>query len=52
LFRHSDLNARDFFAASGDGLKRKQFGGVFGGPIVKDRLFFFLGYQEQPSARI
>jgi hypothetical protein len=46
FFRNSDLNGRDFFAAGSDGLKRNQFGGVFGGPIKKDKLFFFLGYQE------
>ena len=45
FFRNSDLNARDFFAAGSDGLKRNQFGGVIGGRIVKDKLFFFLGYQ-------
>jgi hypothetical protein len=45
FFRNSDLNARDFFASGGDGLKRNQFGGVLGGPIIKDKLFFFLGYE-------
>jgi hypothetical protein len=45
FFRNSDLNARDFFSAGSDGLKRNQFGGVLGGRIVKDKLFFFLGYQ-------
>jgi hypothetical protein len=45
FFRNSDLNARDFFSAGSDRLKRNQFGGTFGGPIVKDKLFFFLGYQ-------
>jgi hypothetical protein len=45
FFRNSDLNARDFFAAGSDGLKRNQFGGVLGGRIIKDKLFFFLGYQ-------
>jgi hypothetical protein len=29
-----------------DNLKRNQFGGTFGGPIMKDKLFFFLGWQD------
>jgi hypothetical protein len=29
-----------------DNLKRNQFGGVFGGPVKKDKLFFFLGWQD------
>jgi hypothetical protein len=29
-----------------DNLKRNQFGGVVGGPIKKDKLFFFLGWQD------
>ena len=52
FFRHHAMNATDPFAskdANGnrkdDGLKRNQYGATFGGPIAKDRLFFFLGYQ-------
>jgi hypothetical protein len=46
FLRNGDLNARDFFATKRDSLKRNQFGGVLGGPIVKDKLFFFGGYQR------
>jgi Carboxypeptidase regulatory-like domain len=45
FFRNYDLNGRDFFSPGADGLKRNQFGGVIGGPIKKDKLFFFLGYE-------
>src|SRR4029077_14713405 len=43
--RNYTFNARNFFATTRDSLKRNQFGGTFGGPIKRDKLFFFLGYQ-------
>jgi hypothetical protein len=43
--RNGIFNARDFFATSRDTLKRNQYGGVIGGPVVKNKLFFFGGYQ-------
>ena len=50
FLRNNALNARNFFTnaspnAAKDTLKRSQFGGVLGGRIIKDRLFFFGGYQ-------
>jgi Carboxypeptidase regulatory-like domain len=43
--RNGDLNARNFFAPTQDTLKRNQFGGTVGGPIKKNKLFAFFGYQ-------
>lgn len=45
FFRNGDLNARNFFAVVPDNLKRNQFGGTVGGPILKNKLFFFGAYQ-------
>ncbi|MBS1854618.1 MAG: TonB-dependent receptor [Acidobacteria bacterium] len=45
FLRNGDVNARNFFGTTHDSLKRNQFGGTVGGPIVKDKLFFFGGFQ-------
>src|SRR4029077_13192476 len=44
--RNYKFNARDFFALGRDTIKRNQFGGTAGGPIRKNKLFFFAGYQD------
>src|SRR5438105_1304250 len=45
-FVRNDLfNARNYFATKESTLKRNQFGGTAGGPIIRNRLFLFGGYQ-------
>src|SRR5437667_12391248 len=45
FLRNAAANGRDAFAPKNDQLKRNQFGGVLGGPLKKDKVFFFVGYQ-------
>jgi hypothetical protein len=45
FLRNGDLNARQSATPLRDSLKRSQFGGVIGGRIIRDKLFFFGGYQ-------
>src|SRR5207253_7005891 len=45
FLRNGALNARQFFAPAQDTLKRNQFGGSAGGPIIKGKLFYFGTFQ-------
>lgn len=47
FFRDTSLNARNFFGAPGQAVifHQNQFGGTVGGPIKKDKAFFFFSYQ-------
>jgi len=45
FLRNDAMDASDFSTHSVQPLKQNQFGGTFGGPIVKDRSFFFAYYE-------
>ena len=45
FIRDYHFNARNFFAPERDSLKRNQFGGTMGAPIIRNKLFIFGGYQ-------
>ena len=50
--RNAALDARNFFAPAGEPKPkyiRNQFGGAIGGPIVRDRTFFFADYEGTRS---
>ncbi len=44
-FRNTILNAQGYFNTVKPQENQNQFGGTFGGPIVKDRTFFFVSYE-------
>jgi hypothetical protein len=48
-YRSQRFAARNFFDAERQPLQRKQFGGSIGGPILKDKLFFFFNYEGDRS---
>jgi hypothetical protein len=45
FFRNKSLNARGFFDVTKPDYLQNQFGGTFGGPIKKDKTFFFASYE-------
>lgn len=45
FLRNTDLDARNFFSPQRGFYRQNQFGGTVGGPIKKNKVFFFLDYQ-------
>ncbi|MFN7993552.1 MAG: TonB-dependent receptor [Bryobacteraceae bacterium] len=45
FLRNNNMDARNFFSASRPSYQRNQFGGYVGGPIRKNKTFFFGGYE-------
>ncbi len=50
FFRNNYLDARNFFAPTADPLHRNQYGATLGGPLRKDKDFFFVYYEGQRDA--
>jgi len=48
FLRNRRLNARNFFEAATTPLVQNQFGGTLGGPVRRDKTFFFGSYQKFP----
>jgi hypothetical protein len=49
FLRNTDLDARSFFSPERSVYQQNQFGGTIGGPVVKDKVFYFGDYQGTRS---
>lgn len=45
FYRDTFLNTRNFFQQTAPKFHQNLFGGTFGGPVLRDKAFFFLSYQ-------
>ena len=46
FIRNGAVNAKGYFGTAQDPLKRNQYGGTIGGPLIHDKVFLFGGAQE------
>lgn len=51
FIRNNYLDATNFFSTKKDTLHQNQFGGTFGGPIIKNKLFAFAAYQRTQASQ-
>jgi hypothetical protein len=51
FLRNTDLDARNYFSPTRAAFRQNQFGGTFGGPIRKNKIFFFADYQGTRSTQ-
>jgi hypothetical protein len=52
FIRNNIINSTNFFSNAKDTLKRNQYGGTLGGYILKEKLFFFGGYQGTENRQL
>jgi hypothetical protein len=51
FIRNNYLDATNFYSTKKDTLHQNQFGGTFGGPIIKNKLFAFAAYQRTQASQ-
>ncbi len=45
FLRNTDIDARNYFSPTRGAYRQNQFGGTLGGPVRRDKVFYFLDYQ-------